>query len=55
MLKKIPGPKIIPPKNPIPNFEALKISRKESEFVCTLIAEQRGRDMRALSRVFRLF
>ena len=28
-LKKIPGPKLNPPqKNPMPNFRALKISRK---------------------------
>jgi len=27
--KKIPGPKINPPKNPMPNFQALKISRND--------------------------
>ena len=37
------------------HFWALKISENESKFGCTLIAEQRGRDMQALSRIFRLF
>ena len=37
------------------NFWALKISRKENKFGCTLIAELRGQDARALSGIFRLF
>ena len=36
--KKIPGPKINPPKNPMPNFQNLKISRKQNRFGYTLLA-----------------
>ena len=36
--KKIPGPKINPQKNPMPNFQNLKISRKQNRFRCTLLA-----------------
>ena len=36
--KKIPEPKINPPKNPMPNFQNLKISRKQNRFGYTLLA-----------------
>ena len=36
--KKIPGPKINPPKIPMPNFQNLKISRKQNRFGYTLLA-----------------
>ena len=36
--KKIPGPKINPPKNPMPNFQSFKISRKQNRFGYTLLA-----------------
>ena len=36
--KYIPGPKINPPKNPMPNFQNLKISRKQNRFGYTLLA-----------------
>ena len=36
--KKISGHKINPPKNPMPNFQNLKISRKQNRFGCTLLA-----------------
>ena len=53
--KKVPRASNKTQKSPMPNFWALKISGKESKFGCTLIAEQCGRDMQALSRIFRLF
>ena len=58
--KKIPKPKIPAPppqkkKNPMPNFRALKVYRKQNKFDCTLFAELRDRDTRALPRNFRLF
>ena len=44
--KKIPGPKFNPPKNPILNFQAIKISRKQrqaqSKFGFTLFMALRG-------------
>ena len=44
------------PKKSHAKFLSLKnIFGKESKFGCTLIAEQCGRDMQALSRIFRLF
>ena len=46
--QKIPGPKISPPKKPMQNFGALKISKKQNKFGCTLLAELRGQGTRAL-------
>ena len=42
-------------KNPMPNCRALKVYRKQNKFDCTLFAELRERDTRALPRNFRLF
>ena len=39
----------------MPNFWALKISRKENKFVWTLISELCGRDTLELPQIFRLF
>ena len=39
----------------MPNFRALKVYRKQNKFDCTLFAELRDRDTRALPRNFRLF
>ena len=54
--QKLPPPP--PPtkkENPMPNFRSLKVYRKQNKFVCTLFAELRDRDTRALPRNFRLF
>ena len=59
--QKIPKPKITPPppptktENPMPNFRSLKVYRKQHKLDCTLFAELRDRDTRALPRIFRLF
>ena len=53
--KEFPGPKVNPPKNPMSNFRALKVSRKQNKFGCTLFAEVRGRETRTLPRIVRLF
>ena len=53
--KKFPGPKVNSPKNPMSNFRALKVSRKQNKFGCTLFAEVRGRERRTLPRIVRLF
>ena len=49
--QKIPGPKFQPPKNPMPNFQAKKISRKQkqsqSKFVFTVFEELHGREYMA--------
>ena len=52
--QKLPPP---PPqkRNPMPNIPALKVYRKQNKFDCTLFAELRDRDTRALPRIFRLF
>ena len=50
--KKIPGPKINPPKNPMPNFQNLKISRKQNRFGWILYWLGYAQ---ALPQIFRLF
>ena len=54
--QKLPPPPL-PTKteNPMPNFRSLKVYRKQNKFDCTLFAELRDRDTRALPRNFRLF
>ena len=53
--QKLPLPPSRTKKNPMPNFRALKVYRKQNKFDCTLFAELRDRDTRALPRIFTLF
>ena len=50
-----PPPPPTKKENPMPNFRSLKVYRKQNKFDCTLFAELRDRDTRALPRIFRLF
>ena len=52
---KILEPKIRLQKNPMPNFPASKVHRKQNNFGCTLMAELHGQDMQTPPRIFRLF
>ena len=53
--KSSPPPSPTQKKNPMQNFRALKVYRKQNKFDCTLFAELRDRDTRALPRNFRWF